>query len=106
MTANALYLDLQRLVITGTSRRPDLADELARAAFIVRDAPPRHASTDSHLWLVPCDHRENVAYLVDRTAKTCKAPQCRRHPGRLCKHRLAVEMYCRLNDEPEPPEQK
>jgi len=98
-------LDLRRLVIAGTARRPDLADALNSAADIAHYDPPRPASRTARLWLVPSEHRQNVAYLVDRTAKTCKAPECRRHPGRLCKHRLAVEMFCRLNDEPDPPEE-
>jgi len=97
-------LDLRRLVVTGTARRPELADTLNSAAAIVRYDPPRPASRTSRLWLVPSEHREHVAYLVDRTAKTCACPDNRRNRGRLCKHRLAVEMFCRLNDEPEPPD--
>ena len=114
-------LDLRRLVVTGSSRRPDLADRLNRAADIVRYSPPRRAGRTSRLWLCPSERRENVAYLVDRTAKMCQCPDHQAYrkahergnrtkrigaPGGLCKHRLAVEMLCRLNNEPEPPDEE
>jgi hypothetical protein len=114
-------LDLRRLVVTGSSRRPDLADRLNRAADIVRYSPPKSVSRNARLWLCPSERRENVCYLVDRTAKTCQCPDhqayrnaCTRGsttkrigaPSGLCKHRLAVEMFCRLNNEPDAPDEE
>lgn len=110
-------LDIRRLVVTGSANRPELTDRLNRAADILRYDPPRRASRDARLWLVPSQNRENVLYLVDRLNSTCQCPDYGQYanwrgngtnrpprgaPSGWCKHRLAVEMICRLNDEPEP----
>ena len=114
-------LTLIRFVTTGTARRPDLARRLQSAAYMVRDDPPKNIGRDSRRWLCPSETRKNISWLVDRTAKTCQCPDHQAYrrarangnghkrigaPDGFCKHRLAVEMYCRLNHEPDPPEEE
>jgi hypothetical protein len=110
-------LDIRRLVVAGSARRPELEQRLNRAADILKYDPPRHAGRDSRLWLVPSEQRENVLYLVDRLNGTCQCPDYGQYanwrsngtnrpprgaPAGWCKHRLAVEMICRLSGQPDP----
>jgi len=105
------------LVQEGTARKPALASRLERAADILRTDPPHKVNRDSRLWHVPSCQRERVLYLVDRLNGTCTCPDYRQHanwrangtdrpprgaPAGMCKHRLAVEIICRLCSEPDP----
>ena len=97
-------LAIRRMVMTGSSNRPDLTSRLERAGSIARYDPPVKANGSPRLWLVPSEQRSNIVYLVDRVAKTCTCPDFKKGkaPAGLCKHRLAVEMIARLDNEPEP----
>jgi hypothetical protein len=102
--SSTAYLTLRRYVITGTANRPDLEPELNAAAKLVQWAQPR--CTDPikrRTWLVPPLRQQGDTHVVDRCIGTCSCTRHRR-PARWCAHRLAVEMYCRLYNEPEPKE--
>ena len=99
------------LVSQGKTARPELAARLDRAAVLLRSTAPHKASPPAaRLWQVPSQSRDGVAYLVDRLDASCTCPDHREHrnnprrgaPGGLCKHRLAVEMICRLAGEAAP----
>jgi hypothetical protein len=98
------YLTLRRYVITGTANRPDLEPELNAAASMVQWAAPRCSDPiKRRTWTVPPLQQKGQTHIVDRYNGTCSCTRHRR-PARWCAHRLAVEMCCRLFDEPEPKE--
>jgi hypothetical protein len=102
------------VVKAAAARNPALASRLSRAEGILRADPPRRVYQDARLWHVPAVGRPGSVYLVDRLSETCTCPDFRQHrqalaegrcegaPGGWCKHRLAVEMLCRLLREPDP----
>ena len=107
------------LVQTGEQNVPALASRLHKAAEILRTNSPRKVNVPSaRLWHVPSESRAGVVYLVDRLDRSCTCPDYRQYcnwrssgrhntnprgaPSGWCKHRLAVEMICRLRCEPEP----
>jgi len=105
------------LVEEGAANVPALASRLARAADVLRENPPFKVTPPAaRLWHVPSSQRERVIYLVDRLDSSCTCPDFRQYrntrdngrrrgaPSGWCKHRLAVEMLCKLNREPEPGE--
>jgi hypothetical protein len=107
------------LVEEGSANIPALASRLARAADVLRENPPfKVAPHAARLWHAPSSQRERVLYLVDRLDGTCTCPDFRQYrntrdngrrrgaPSGWCKHRLAVEMLCRLNREAQPNEQE
>jgi len=107
------------LVETGEQNVPALASRLHKAAEMLRsNAPSKVNVPASRLWHVPSQARAGVVYLVDRLDQSCTCPDYRQHcnwrssgrhnanprgaPAGWCKHRLAVEMICRLRCEPDP----
>jgi hypothetical protein len=101
--SSTAYLTIRRYVITGRSNRPDLEEELNAAAAMVRWTPPYCTDTKHRTWIVPPDRAKGQAHIVDRLRHTCTCTH-RRPSAHLCAHRLAVEMYCRLHDYPDPKE--
>lgn len=88
---------IRRLVLKGAENRPELATRLEKAAMIVLFRTVALDGPEEHLYHVESESQPGRFYTVNGECD-CQ-DYTRRAPGGLCKHRLAVALVERADDD-------
>ena len=97
-TARLAQLLVKGLACAATRQDQAILDRISKAAYLVlTDAV--EPTEQPQAMAVRSQTHPDTWYTVE--AGHCSCPDAGRHPERACKHRLAVELWCRLNAQEE-----